>query len=103
MSWNNRIEHGRIVGRPWRRLREQVFKRDGFLCVLCKAKGRLTVAAVCDHRKPLAKGGTNDMDNLQSLCGPCDEAKTRIDNGAKPVTGCNADGWPTDPDHGWNR
>lgn len=33
------------------------------------------------------------MDNLESLCGPCHEAKTRQENAGR-VTGCDVNGIP---------
>lgn len=44
-----------------------VFERDNFRCVLCGATDDLTV----DHIVPLALGGTNDLDNLHTLCRSC--------------------------------
>lgn len=48
-----------------------VFERDGFRCRHCGASQGLTV----DHVKPVAHGGGNDMENLQTLCGPCNSSK----------------------------
>lgn len=47
-------------------------RRDGFCCQLCNVSTDLKI----DHIKPVAKGGTNDLDNLQLLCGPCNLAKS---------------------------
>ena len=47
--------------------RQQVFERDGHRCTRCGSKADLTV----DHDIPLAKGGTNALDNLRTLCGGC--------------------------------
>lgn len=70
-------------GRPWRRTREQVFARDKYLCQICLKAGKLTPvelhgpsAGVCDHRIPLSQGGPDTMDNLQTICQPCDTVKT---------------------------
>lgn len=70
-------------GRSWRRLREIVFKRDGFMCQPCKRKGRLTPVrlhgvghGVCGHIVPLSEGGTDDLSNLQTECQACDKMKT---------------------------
>ena len=64
-------------GRPWRRKREAVMKRDQYLCQLCKQKGRVTEATEMDHIVNVAEGGTDDESNLQSLCTPCHDAKSQ--------------------------
>lgn len=53
--------------------RQRVFARDGYTCVRCgeRRPKLLTV----DHIHPKSKGGTNAMDNLQTLCEPCNVAK----------------------------
>lgn len=63
-------------GRPWRRLRDQVFARDQYLCQVCKHHGRITEARICDHIIPLSQGGTDHITNLQALCQSCSDAKT---------------------------
>lgn len=60
----------------WRRLR-RMHLAEHPLCVHCKQEGRVTVATEVDHIQPLADGGTNDSDNLQSLCKSCHSRKTR--------------------------
>ena len=64
-------------GRPWRRLRDSILQRDQHLCQPCKATGRFTLATQVDHIVPQAEGGTDDRVNLQGICGPCHEAKTK--------------------------
>ena len=63
------------VGNPRRavsaNLRAQVYARDGLRCVVCGSTDRLTI----DHIVPVSKGGTNDIDNLQSMCQPCNSSK----------------------------
>lgn len=52
-----------------------VMKRDSFACVGCGASGpgvRLEV----DHRVPRARGGTDALDNLQTLCFECNRGKS---------------------------
>lgn len=61
-------------GRPWRRLVEQVKLRDQYTCRAC---GLVTEQGHCDHIVPRAEGGSDDMVNLQWLCIPCHDAKTR--------------------------
>lgn len=43
----------------------------GNACLRCGVTGRLTV----DHVIPIARGGTNDIANLQPLCGSCNSGK----------------------------
>lgn len=48
-----------------------VFDRDGYECCHCGARKNLTV----DHIHPVSKGGTNDPENLQTLCRSCNSRK----------------------------
>ena len=57
-----------------RQLRHQVFQRDGYRCRECGATNKQARLHV-DHIKPVAKGGTNDLSNLQTLCEDCNRAK----------------------------
>ena len=57
-----------------RKLRHQVFKRDGYRCRECGATNKQTRLHV-DHIKPVARGGTNDLSNLQTLCEECNKSK----------------------------
>lgn len=52
-------------------LRALVFARDDLRCVRCGSDVYLTI----DHIIPLARGGTDDIENLQTLCRPCNAAK----------------------------
>src|SRR5690606_24064173 len=60
-------------GRPWRRKRDAVARRDGYQCQQCS---RLVDNGECDHITPLSAGGTDDMQNLQWLCVECHAAKS---------------------------
>lgn len=57
-----------------RKLRHIVFQRDDYMCRECGATNKQTRLHV-DHIIPVAKGGTNDLDNLQTLCEDCNKAK----------------------------
>ena len=95
--WRDRPEKksGR-GGSKWRRLREDVFERDGYLCQMCHPKGITTVVTlhgklhgICDHIIPLAQGGTDSKGNLQTICQPCDAEKSKQESvqgrvGSKP-------------------
>ncbi|WP_289332928.1 HNH endonuclease [Acinetobacter baumannii] len=67
----------RGYGYAWRKLRESILERDRYVCVQCRAVGRVSPATDVDHIKAKAFGGTDDPENLQSLCGPCHKNKTQ--------------------------
>jgi len=49
-----------------------VMKRDNFTCRICRIPGgELEI----DHIIPVSRGGGNTMDNLQTLCKPCNRGK----------------------------
>jgi 5-methylcytosine-specific restriction protein A len=84
----------------WQKLRLAVLAREP-LCRSCATSGRVTPATELDHIVPVAKGGTDDVLNLQPLCRACHETKTLADVGAAP-RGCDARGLPSDGRHWWN-
>lgn len=51
--------------------KEAVKSRDGFTCQNCGTKKDLCV----DHKIPESRGGNNSMDNLHTLCRPCNSRK----------------------------
>jgi len=49
-------------------VKDAIFKRDNYRCVVC-GKGREDGVEIhADHKIPLDKGGTNTLDNCQTLC-----------------------------------
>lgn len=69
------------------------------LCVMCQAKGRVTIATEVDHIIALTNGGTEDPhddSNRQGLCGPCHVEKTNADLGYTPKVATGLDGWPVE-------
>jgi 5-methylcytosine-specific restriction endonuclease McrA len=48
--------------------KEEIFRRDGYRCVVCGRGRKDGVEIHADHRVPLEKKGTNDVDNGQTLC-----------------------------------
>jgi 5-methylcytosine-specific restriction enzyme A len=71
--------------RPWRRIRKRVLIRDRWTCQQC---ARVDEAAEVDHIKPRCDGGTDDEENLQTLCTLCHRLKTAAENGVKSVSMC---------------
>lgn len=57
-----------------KKLRFEVFKRDGFQCQYCGATPPAVVLHV-DHVIPVADGGKNHIDNLITACAPCNLGK----------------------------
>lgn len=64
-----------VMNYRWDKLRPKVshivFAWDQYRCQECGAVTNLTV----DHKTPISKGGTNELDNLQTLCGSCNSRK----------------------------
>lgn len=49
-------------------VKEAIFKRDKYRCVVCGRGRQDGVEIHADHKKPLDKGGTNTLANGQTLC-----------------------------------
>jgi len=62
----------RGYGHGWRKLRLLKLKTDP----VCETEGCGEPANEVDHRTPKRKGGTDDWENLQSLCKSCHSKKT---------------------------
>lgn len=57
-----------------KKLRFEIFKRDGFTCQYCGAQPP-DVVLVIDHIKPVSQGGDNDLLNLITACESCNQGK----------------------------
>lgn len=55
-------------------VRKYVFERDRFQCRSC-GKTKLETELNIDHIVALARGGSNDISNLQTLCRDCNQQK----------------------------
>lgn len=55
-------------------VRTYVFERDYYQCQSC-GKTNLETELTIDHIIPLARGGQNDISNLQTLCRLCNQRK----------------------------
>jgi uncharacterized protein YozE (UPF0346 family) len=56
-------------------LRFEIFKRDGYRCCICGNSAQDGQRLEVDHKLAVAKGGTNDVSNLWTLCGDCNRGK----------------------------
>lgn len=54
--------------------RTLVLRRDHYRCVICGNGGRLEV----DHIIPWSAGGSDNMDNLRTLCHSCNQRRSNI-------------------------
>lgn len=54
-----------------RALAKRVMERDGYRCVSCGGHLDLT----CDHVVPEARDGETTLENLQTMCRPCNSRK----------------------------
>lgn len=68
-----------------KKVRFDVFKRDGFACQYC---GRTPPAVTLevDHVQPVCDGGTNHIDNLMTSCFDCNRGKGAEGLGVAPAT-----------------
>lgn len=54
--------------------RYAILERDSFSCQLCGATAKESRLEI-DHKIPVSRGGTNDPENLWTLCMPCNRGK----------------------------
>lgn len=66
----------RLANRPKRMIRSKVLKRDGYCCQICGRAPSDGVKLEVDHKHPKAKGGSNDLNNLWTLCEDCNQGKS---------------------------
>ena len=60
-------------------VRYEILRRAGARCELCGASSKETQIDV-DHIVPRARGGSNDLENLQALCRTCNSQKRDRDS-----------------------
>ena len=49
-------------------IKHAIFERDNYRCVVCNLGTEDGVSLAADHKKPKSKGGTNTLENGQTLC-----------------------------------
>jgi len=113
MAWSKESPAARGYGAEWKRLREQILKRDRYICICsgCRRAGRVLPATHVDHIISKAKWlevrgnliGVDHPSNLQAMNVDCHKLKTVLEKGMRPRSGCDRNGWPSDPNHPWNR
>lgn len=57
-----------------KRLRFEIFKRDGYRCRYCGSTPAVSILRV-DHVVPVVGGGSDDPENLVTSCEPCNAGK----------------------------
>ena len=67
MAWGD----GRTKTAEWKRIRNIVLKRDECTCQRCGDTGNEV-----NHIIPVTEGGTDALENLETLCGPCRQTET---------------------------
>ncbi len=56
-------------------VRTLIFSRDNYKCRFCGCGREDNIKLTVDHFFPISKGGTNDLDNLWTLCQECNKGK----------------------------
>lgn len=89
-------------GRAGVEQRKRRLARSHYLCERCACLGRwthlkikrTTIAKVVNHIIPLAHGGSDEDENTENLCGPCDLIVTAEQFGYRVRPTIGLDGWP---------
>ena len=68
--------HERGYDYEWVKATQRVRRRDKGLCQSCKRAGRVRLGVAVDHIVGKAAGGTNDDENLETICKACHDLKT---------------------------
>jgi len=66
----------RGYGGTWRKARRWKLRRNP-ICEKCLNGGQLVAASEVHHIVPLDEGGTNEFENLMSLCRKCHARMTK--------------------------
>ncbi|SDG35172.1 HNH endonuclease [Pelagibacterium luteolum] len=69
-----------------KKLRFDVFKRDGFQCQYCGAHPSESMVLEVDHIVPVCEGGGNEIDNLVTACFDCNRGKAGTPLSVIPIS-----------------
>lgn len=58
------------------RVRWEVFRRDGFKCIVCGVTANDGARLEVDHIHPVSRGGSDLIENLRTLCRLCNVGKS---------------------------
>lgn len=97
MTWSTTSSTARGYGAAWRKLREQILRRDSYLCQCDKCQGgkvRVLPAHDVDHIRSKAQGGDDSPENLRAVNRQCHKRITVEQRGDKPKRRISVDGWP---------
>ena len=84
-SWPTTSRHERGYGSDWDRIRKVALARDCGMCMCKNCKGVKLYATEVHHIKPKSKGGTNELQNLQSINHECHKLETSHHNNFKGI------------------
>ncbi|ADR35083.1 HNH endonuclease [Sulfuricurvum kujiense DSM 16994] len=72
--------------------KKALFEKHNFICAICGTPMKPGVRGLqADHKTPLSRGGTNELNNWQSICNVCNVGKRRACE--KCVLDCNECSW----------
>ena len=72
VTWENERKARGYTKKPIAKERRwEVWERDNFTCKHCGTRKNLAV----DHIRPEVHGGSDELENLQTLCHPCNSRK----------------------------
>lgn len=74
---SNQQRHGNAGRRVPEKLRRRIHRRDGHTCQSCGVS--VGPSAPVDHVVPVFEGGTDDPENLRTLCDECHDTKTQAE------------------------
>lgn len=78
-SFERAIKRGGLQGRPWRRKREEILRRDLWMCQCqdCSKRPVRLPAHEVDHIVEVVDGGGDEDSNLRAINRDCHLRKTR--------------------------